>query len=82
MIEAVTDMKWVTATETRVIAAMRGRSSAMSAQEIASLIGCEFKAAVTLLEAMYWASKIEKKQGNPTVYRIPGGTDGKLSLPN
>jgi hypothetical protein len=82
MTETGTEMKWVVATETRVIAAMRGRTTAMSAREVAGVVGCELDAMVTLLENMYWASKLEKKQGRPPVYRIPGESDGKLSFPN
>lgn len=75
-------MKWGRATETKVMAALRARPSAMTSDEVAHRAGCDPKEIARLMESMYWSSKLEKRHGKPPIYRIPGESDGKLSLPN
>ena len=68
--------------ETQIYSILHGRTVALSPRAIANLAGREVKEIYETLERMYWSSKLEKRNGKPPVYRLPGENDGKLSLPN
>ena len=82
MTEMIVEMRRGGSIETQICQILRERTVALSPKEIASLSGRDVKEVYAALEAMYWASKLEKKQGKPPIYRLPGKDDGKLSLPN
>jgi hypothetical protein len=61
---------------------LRRNKRAMSPKEVSDRTGRKVEEVYEALEIMYWASKLEKRQGKPPIYRVPGENDGKLSLPN
>ena len=82
MTEMIVEMRRGGSIETQIIQILQERTVALSPQDVAGLTGRELKEVSATLEAMYWASKLEKRPGKPPIYRLPGKDDGKLSLPN
>lgn len=69
-------------TETRICMVLSKNPTAMTPREVSLKLNHAIAEVADLMERMYWASKLEKLNTKPPFYRIPGKTDGKLSLPN
>lgn len=68
--------------EGKVMCMMQRQPHALDASEVAKLLEEDDSLIWEILERLYFSSKLEKRNGHLPVYRVPGKSSGKLSLPN
>lgn len=62
-------------TERKIYEALRDRPEPLSSGAMAELVGHDDREVCDLLDKMYSGSKLERRAGEPPVYRLPGKPD-------
>ena len=70
------------ALESQVMCILQRQSSAIGASKVAELLGVDSDDVLDVLDRLYISSKLEMRPGLLRLYRVPGRSCEKPSLPN